>query len=82
MNPIEQSLELELSEERVQRTLLELYEDEDWSGLLATAELLNTAWHHEVMVTRWLAKEATDNLDRRWQAKGNNPIQPTHEPDS
>lgn len=67
MNPIEQSLELELSEVRVQRTLLELYEDEDWSGLLATAELLNTAWHHEVMVTRWLAKEAADNLDRKWQ---------------
>ena len=82
MNPIEQSLELELSEERVQRTLLDLYQDEDWSGLLATAELLNTAWHHEVMVTRWLAKEATDNLDRRWQAKGNNSTKPTHEPDS
>ena len=67
MNPIEQSLELELSEVRVQRTLLELYQDEDWSGLLATAELLNTAWHHEVMVTRWLAKEAADNLGRKWQ---------------
>jgi len=67
LNPIEQSLELELSEVRVQRTLLELYEDEDWSGLLATAELLNTAWHHEVMVTRWLAKEAADNLGRKWQ---------------
>jgi hypothetical protein len=71
MNQIEQSLELELSEERVQRTLLEMYEDEDWSGLLATAELLNTAWHHEVMVTRWLAKEATDNLTRQWQTAAN-----------
>ena len=72
MNPVEQSLELELSEERVQRTLLELYQDEDWSGLLATAELLNTAWHHEVMVTRWLAKEAADNLDRKWQTATSN----------
>ena len=71
MNLIEQSLELELSEERVQRTLLEMYEDEDWSGLLATAELLNSAWHHEVMVTRWLAKEATDNLTRQWQTAAN-----------
>ena len=71
MNQIEQSLELELSEERVQRTLLELYEDEDWSGLLATAELLNTAWHHEVMVTRWLAREATDNLTQQWQTASN-----------
>ena len=77
MNQIEQSLELELSEERVQRTLLELYEDEDWSGLLATAELLNSAWHHEVMVTRWLAREATDNLTRQWQTAAN--IFPTHE---
>ena len=67
MNQIEQSLELELREERVQRTLLELYEDEDWSGLLATAELLNSAWHHEVMVTRWLAKEAADNLGKAWE---------------
>ena len=77
MNQIEQSLELELSEERVQRTLLELYEDEDWSGLLATAELLNSAWHHEVMVTRWLAREATDNLTRQWQTAAN--IFPPHE---
>lgn len=72
MNPIEQSLELELSEERVQRQLLDLYQDEDWSGLLATAELLNTAWHHEVMVTRWLAKKAADNLDRKWQTATSN----------
>ena len=72
MNPIKQSLELELSEERVQRTLLELYQDEDWSGLLATAELLNAAWHHEVMVTRWLAREAADNLDRKWQTATSN----------
>ena len=78
MNPIEQSLELELSEERVQRQLLDLYQDEDWSGLLATAELLNTAWHHEVMVTRWLSKEAADNLDRKWQTAASN--SPAHDP--
>jgi hypothetical protein len=77
MNQIEQSLELELSEERVQRTLLEMYEDEDWSGLLATAELLNSAWHHEVIVTRWLAREAADNLTRQWQTAAN--ILPTDE---
>ena len=78
MNPIEQSLELELSEERVQRQLLDLYQDEDWSGLLATAELLNTAWHHEVMVTRWLAKEAADNLNHKWQTATSN--SPAHDP--
>ena len=64
MNQIEQSLELELSEERVQRTLLELYEDEDWSGLLAKAELFNAAWHFEAGVTKWLAREAADNLGK------------------
>ena len=78
MNPIEPSLELELSKERVQRQLLELYQDEDWSGLLATAELLNTAWHHEVMVTRWLAKEAADNLAKGWQTATSTP--PAHDP--
>jgi hypothetical protein len=77
MNPIEHSLEMELSEERVQRTLLSMYEDEDWSGLLATAELLNTAWHHEAIVTKWLAREAADNLTRQWQTAAN--ILPTHE---
>ena len=77
MNPIDKSLELELSEERVQRTLLAMYEDEDWSGLLATAELLNSAWHHEVVVTRWLAREAADNLTRQWQTAAN--ILPTDE---
>jgi hypothetical protein len=67
MNQFERSLELELRQEQIQRTLLDLYENEDWSGLLATAEILNTAWHHEVMVTRWLAKEAADNLTQSWQ---------------
>jgi len=71
MNQIDKSLELELSEEQVQRTLLAMYEDEDWSGLLATAELLNSAWHHEVVVTKWLAREAADNLTRQWQTAAN-----------
>lgn len=77
MNQFEPSLELELSEERVRRQLLELYQDEDWSGLLATAELLNTVWHHEVMATRWLAKEAADNLAKGWQTATSTP--PTHD---
>jgi hypothetical protein len=64
LKSVEQSLELELSQERVQRQLLELYQDEDWSGLLATAELLNAAWHFEVGVTKWLAREAADNLGK------------------
>ena len=74
MNRLERSLELELNEERVQRTLLELYENEDWSGLLATAELLNSSWHCEAMVTNWLAREAADKLSKAWQA-GHQPLQ-------
>jgi HEAT repeat protein len=72
LNPIERSLGSKLNEEQVQRTLLELYQDEDWSGLLATAELLNTAWHQESMVKQWLAREATDNLTQRWQTTTSN----------
>jgi hypothetical protein len=72
MNQIQQNLELELSEERIQRTLLEMYEEDDWSGLLATAELLNTAWHQESMVKQWLAREAADNLTQRWQTTTSN----------
>lgn len=68
MNKLERSLELELREERIQRTLLELYQAEDWPGLLATAEILNAAWHCEATASRWFAKEAADNLAEAWQA--------------
>ncbi len=73
MNQFERSLELELREERIQRTLLELYEAEDWSGLLATAEILNAAWHCETTVSKWLAKEAADNLTKGWQTATSDP---------
>lgn len=77
MAQIERSLELELREERVQRTLLELYENEDWSGLLATAEILNAAWHCETTIARWLAKEAADNLTQSWHSVANG--EPSHD---
>jgi hypothetical protein len=73
VNQFERSLELELREERIQRTLLELYETEDWSGLLATAEILNAAWHCEATVSKWLAKEAADNLTKGWQTATSDP---------
>ena len=62
MSPIEQSLELELRQERVQRTLLALHEAGDWTSLLAMAERLNVAWHNEATKARWLAKKAASNL--------------------
>jgi len=73
VSQFERSLELELREERIQRTLLELYEAEDWSGLLATAEILNAAWHCEATITKWLAKEAADNLTKGWQTATSDP---------
>jgi hypothetical protein len=67
LNPIEQSLELELRQERVQRTLLALHEAGDWTSLLAMAERLNVAWHNEATKARWLVKEAASNLSRGCQ---------------
>lgn len=61
MNPIGQSLELELRQERVQRAILALHEAEDWAGLRAMAERLNEAWHNETGRARWLAKQLTSN---------------------
>lgn len=81
MNKLERCLGLELRQERIQRTLLELYENEDWSGLLATAEILNTAWHCEANAAKWLAKEAADNLTEAWQA-GSKLQKPYGSPDS
>jgi hypothetical protein len=67
LNPIEQSLELELRQERVQRTLLALHGAGDWAGLLAMAERLNQAWHNEATKARWFAKEAASNPSRGCQ---------------
>ena len=64
MNPIEQDLELQLRQERIQRTLLHLHSAKDWASLLSMAEKLNVAWHNEATKARWLAKEAASNLAR------------------
>jgi hypothetical protein len=68
MNPLEQPLEQKLSQEARQRELLNLYEEEDWEGLLAAAELLNTAYSQQMTISKWLAHEAADNLGEAWQA--------------
>lgn len=62
MEPFELSVEFELRREAVHRCLLELYEDEDYEGLLAHAELLNELWSQQREISRWLAHEAADNL--------------------
>lgn len=68
MNRVEVPMELALRQETTQRMLLDLYEQQDWKGLLAAAELLNTAWHQQQAISKWLAKEAADNLAEAWQA--------------
>ena len=67
MNPIEQDLELELRQERVQRALLATHGAKDWASLLAMAEKLNVAWHNEATKAKWFAKEAASNLSRGCQ---------------
>lgn len=68
MNQIEQPLEHQLRQEARQRELLNLYEQEDWKGLLAAAEVLNAALSQQLTINGWLAKEAADNLGEAWQA--------------
>jgi hypothetical protein len=77
VNPIEQDLELQLRQERVQRTLLQLHSAKDYASLLAMAEKLNVAWHNETTRVRWLAKEAASNLARGCQTGAKPPI--THD---
>ena len=67
MPEIEIPAELQFREEKTQRMLLELFQDEDWEGLMAAAELLNTLWHQQASISRWLAHEAAENLGEAWE---------------
>lgn len=64
MNPLEHTLENQLSEEANARWLQALKDLEDTEGLLKAALLLNTLYHTEKTKTRWAVKEAADNLKR------------------
>jgi hypothetical protein len=68
MNPVEQSLSSQLAQEARQRELLQMYEDGEYGDLLAAAELLNVALGQQQAISKWLAKEAADNLGEAWQA--------------
>lgn len=72
MNPLEQPLEYALRQEARQRELLDLYESQDWEGLLSAAELLNTALSQQLTINKWLAQEAADNLAEAWEAHRSN----------
>ena len=60
-------VEFQFREESTQRMLLDLYQDEDWDGLMAAAELLNNLWHQQASISRWLAHEAAESLGEAWE---------------
>lgn len=68
MQPFVVGQELEFRQEATKRTLLDLFESEDYEGLLNTAMLLNTLWHQQTAIARWFAQEAAENLGEAWQA--------------
>jgi hypothetical protein len=68
MNKLEMPLELALRKESTQRLLQELFDEQNWEGLMAAAEVLNAAWHQQSTISKWLAKEAADNLAEACQA--------------
>lgn len=68
MNQLEMPLEMALRKEAVTRMLVELYDTGDFSGLMEAARILNEAWFQEQVVTRWLAKEAAENLAEAYEA--------------
>lgn len=71
MNQVEQTLEQKLAQETRDREIQNLYQAEDWEGLLTIAALLNVAYSQQVTINRWLAKEAADNLAEAWEAHHN-----------
>ena len=62
MNPIEQPIEQQLSQNSRDRWLQDRYNSKDWSGLLEAALLLNTLYHMERTKSHWAIREAASNL--------------------
>jgi hypothetical protein len=60
--------ELEFRQEATKRTLLDLFESEDYEGLFNAAMLLNSLWHQQTAIARWFANEAAENLGEAWEA--------------
>lgn len=69
MNQVEQSLEQKLGQEARERELQNLYQAGDLEALLGAAVLLNVAYSQQLVMNRWLAKEAAENLGEAWEAK-------------
>ena len=68
MQPFVVGQELEFRQEATKRTLLDLFESEDYVGLFNAAMLLNSLWHQQTAIARWFANEAAENLGEAWEA--------------
>jgi hypothetical protein len=62
VNPIEPTIENQLSEESNMRWLQRLHEIGDIDGLCKAAVSLNKLYHLERTKTSWAIREAADNL--------------------
>ena len=52
MQPFVVGQELEFRQEATKRTLLDLFESEDYEGLFNAAMLLNSLWHQQTAIAR------------------------------
>ena len=68
MEPLAYPAELKFREEATRRSLLDLAKEGDQEQLLKAALLLNTLWHQQTAISRWLANEAMENLADSWEA--------------
>jgi hypothetical protein len=62
MNPLEQPVEQQLSQNARDRWLRDRYDAKDWNGLFEAALLLNTLYHMERTKSHWALREAASNL--------------------
>lgn len=66
---MEQTLEQKLGQEARERELENLYATGDMAGLLGAACLMNIAYSQQLVINRWLASEAANNLGEAWEAR-------------
>ena len=66
MNPFEQPVEQQLSQNARDRWLRDRYDAKDWNGLFEAALLLNTLYHMERTKSHWALREAASNLSNMY----------------
>lgn len=71
MNHMEQSLEARLAQETRSREIDYLFASGDYEALLTMAHLLNTAFSQQLIINKWIAHEAAENLGEAWDRSRN-----------